>query len=433
MGFFDKIFGKKDEEKARDEKEVVIQSGDLEDFLKKKIDEEGAKICDDAKPLVSDIIKTMDDIKRLVKGLEKAEYSGDVPKRLDKIIKASKPKYIEGIVDAIDGFRSNKTGDMGYKELKNFYGKLMETEQVIGKIDIHHGRYLPIVYGDYITAIRKDIKRLVDKSSELNKSINPATLKELNELLQNAGQIKDYSNEMKGLEKKVNELKIPEKNLRKEIAGIEKEIKELKEGNEFRELDNMKQQLDTAMKRKNGIETEIYNAISPLKRTLRKFNKIAHEGMFSKEVIKAIDSYIEEPVGTFLKEEEKLYVILNKVNVLIEKKQLMLKGHEKEKVLSRVGALLGGELKTVKERYFKTKDEVDALGKKIKVAGIVKKKRKLERGLDEKSKGLEKVEDELHHIRDKKSDVADNMEKLKKKVESKLSEGNKSVRIETKK
>ena len=157
MGILDRIFGRED----RETKTPNIKFDQLEDWIKNKLDTKNSATYSECREILDDVKDSVKDIRALVKRLEREGFQHNMPVKIYKIVKASKPKYMAGMLDILE--KIEEKYPKKYTDLEEFHRILSESMLNISKISISHGRYLPMAFEDLIAEKVWPMKRLIPK------------------------------------------------------------------------------------------------------------------------------------------------------------------------------------------------------------------------------------------------------------------------------
>jgi len=204
-------------------------------------------------------------------------------------------------------------------------------------------------------------------------------------------------------------------------------LESLKRSQRFRELKEIKEKREKLAQEKKRIRKKIESKISSLARPLRKMSKLIEkdEHMVGTEVLKALDSYLEDPVEAALSEEEELprfKAMIRELESVLESK-MKLGERERRKRLEEVRDIIENrKVKNLREKYFESEDERKSLKKERESSPLLEKKERLEKSIrSEKSRldGIkEKIEDAQEELSKIREDVQNNGDKIKEKAKS---------------
>ncbi|HEC96025.1 MAG TPA: hypothetical protein ENI50_03280 [Euryarchaeota archaeon] len=173
-------------------------------------------------------------------------------------------------------------------------------------------------------------------------------------------EIEENKSKILDIKKEIEEKKIKIEDKKKELSKVKDMAKGEKE--KMEEYKELKKQF-------KKIENEIYSTIAPLKREMRKLEKIVTD----KKLKKQIQEYIEFPVKTFLNDSD-----LNVFRESIPNIEKIEKNPRKrEKILRLIEYVLDGNLEDKKKEYMAYKEKVDSFvitSREENKEGIIKRK-----------------------------------------------------------
>ncbi|MCD6466409.1 MAG: hypothetical protein J7L10_00635, partial [Methanomicrobia archaeon] len=251
--------------------------------------------------------------------------------------------------------------------LKEVHKNLVETVGSIQKYIGMHGRYLMIVYEremKLLSRFLKDFDGNIEKLGNLLKDSEFVAIENImNIISENKSkkiEIEENKSKILDIKKEIEEKKIKIEDKKKELSKVKDMAKGEKE--KMEEYKELKKQF-------KKIENEIYSTIAPLKREMRKLEKIVTD----KKLKKQIQEYIEFPVKTFLNDSD-----LNVFRESIPNIEKIEKNPRKrEKILRLIEYVLDGNLEDKKKEYMAYKEKVDSFvitSREENKEGIIKRK-----------------------------------------------------------
>lgn len=306
-------------------------------------------------------------------------------KKIYKIALSSQDKFINSLLLATEKIDTDYSD---INSLKEVHENLLETIGTIQRYIGMHGRYLTIVYEKEMRILSKFLKEFtenVEKLGDVLKESDFARIENLKNIL--------FENEVKKMEIQKNKSKILE--IKKEIGDIRTEIETRKK--ELSKLEDMTkgekkkiEEYKELEKQFKKIENEIYSKMAPLKREMRKLEKIVPD----KKLKKQIQEYIDSPVKTFLHDSD-LTVFRESIPNIekIEKNQ-----REREKILRLVKYILEGNLEDKKKEYAEYKEKLESF---VVTHRGKDKKETIERKIDTLQSKITKTEEKIKNLETK--------------------------------
>lgn len=413
LDFFNRFFGGE-----RKQKSVELNPDELRVWLGKKIKSRKDEVYRECRPLIGDISRHLAKVRALTLGLEGSECPKEIPEKARKILRTSKPAFVHGILDAISTIEDKKPS--GYGELKRFHRDLHATVSALGKIAISQGRYLPIAFGEEIDNIRMESKRLLDKSEELGDKLDSEVgflseaSKELDEIDVGVEKLKNLDVEKSNVEGELMRCSKKKSDLKAEIDSLHKT-------RESEELNKAEEELKKIRKEIDLLESDIYNCINPLKRSMKKFRRFAEVKGYNPQIIKNIDGYMENPVGCFLSDETKnLENVLFEIRKAVELEDFKVKGRDRDKISLKIESTLAVDKDNLRRRHRKLKILEREIFKKIESFSVTEKRKELERNLEDMEREIRTYEDEINRMGRKRGDIRGDVSRGREELERKL-------------
>lgn len=425
MGFLDKLFGKKEEEKP-----LVLSLEEVKPWLEDKIREAEKEALDRLGPSVGEVENSRDTAKEAVLGIRDYEFPPDIKKKMYKPVLTSKPTYAKAMLDGLGTIHTNEAKSI--KELEEYHKTTLGTMKAIQKTQLGKGRYMLIAFREDMLRIGTALNSIIDTLNSLGEGLEEekkklSRLRELNsktdELNRMAGTVR--RTDKKGEDEEIRGL------MRKREAAEEKLTKLLKSG-EYGEWVKAQKKLESIKKETGGHMSRIVNSFAPLARVFRKYKKLVEEGGVKGD-IRVLEGYLQDPVAAFVNEDpgcNGIKSILRAVQESMEQGLLQLNEKERSKVLGKVRAdlqLIDGLKAEVMETVGVEKRLTEALAKSK---------------MDEKKKTLEEeqrtLEGEIKRRENEKLNTAEEAEKAKsdaQKIAAEISQAlgeieGKAVRVE---
>jgi len=412
LKFFDTFFGRKKEASSQ----TKINSKALTEWLDGRMNEKSGSICNKARPLISEIKKNLDEIKTQTENIKNTECPEDIPKRARKIVRTNQPKFVNSM-RAILG-SADLVEPSNYSELQDFHARLNETLGNLGKSIVSHGRYLPIAFGNEILTIQKacnELARLNGKIAELlGENRDAETVNEIRsrilELNKIAGDIKKLGSEKTRLESDLN-------NARGDINALDKKIESLERGNAARELNNLKSLIAEHESGLEGLNNLVYEKLAPLKRTLKKIERLVEDEEISGRNLAGVGGYITNPVDAFLtSDSEKFRLMLEDVKVLLLENKLELDDKEKSRTVEKVNTALRELTPKVREERARIAEDIEALKRKVSAFTLDSELNKLAKTKEAMERSILETQKELESNKNKRSKLTNDETELKREI-----------------
>ncbi|KXA93179.1 hypothetical protein AKJ65_06540, partial [candidate division MSBL1 archaeon SCGC-AAA259E19] len=176
--------------------------------------------------------------------------------------------------------------------------------------------------------------------------------------------------------------------------------------------------------RKKRIRRKINSTISDLFRPLRKMNKMIErdEHMVNREVLDALDMYLDDPVEAALSESEdlpKLKSMLGELRVLLNDK-MKLSDRERKKRLEEVGEIIENKkIEKLREKYFRIEENREKLKEERESSSLLRKKNNLEKSVQNKKSELKKLENKIDSLKEDLDELNNQIENKEKEIQEK--------------
>jgi len=412
MKFFERFFGKED--KVTEGRKEVIKFSEVEDWLRERKKSENRESYRKAKPIIGEILQSMDGIKELIDDLDRAECPDDIPKRARKIVLVSKPEFVRGIRDSIRIIENSARDD-----LNEFHRNLNSTILGIGKVIGGQGRYLPVAFGDRIQKIAKESKLIVAKGKELREFI-PRNQR-YDEILRDMEEIEKESVRLRNLDAGEKELEEKMKKTEEKREKLMQDYRDFEKSSEFKEFQKLRMELNELDKRKKDIESNIYTYLSPIKRPLKKFRRVTGE-------TREIKAYIDNPLQEFLSAGDGLESIIIQVRKAIDSGALRIKKSELDRI-TRVEKNLR-ELYELREKHRAIESEQGEISRRLESFQELGRGNELKRELEHISRGLDELHREPERIKRKRIHIQERISALRNSVQSSLFEFEPPIEVE---
>jgi len=420
MGILDKIFGGEN----RETKAQNIKFSQLDGWIKNKLETKNSAVYAECKEIVEDVRDSVKDIRALIERLEQEGFQHNVPVKVYKIVKASKPKYIAGILEILN--KIEEKYPKNYTGLEEFHKILNESLLNISKISMSHGRYLPMAFEDLITEISRGTKHLFELNNKLALNLKPNDITvTYKNLLSETGEIKNLKEQLDTIIKREASMKDNIKSIMTEREKLKDEMDDLVKSEEHVRCAELEEQYKDILKSKENIESTIYNNLHPLVRIMRKFRHILEEKPEFKNVLHRIDKYVDKPVEEFISDNNRdINSILGQVKESIERNEMDMKDVEKKKISEKIDSVIVNLSDDLRQKYMLLQEKEAEI--KSKIAQIDIKNRietinyninELDRKLSLEHNNLTKVINRRDMVNDEIKNKIDNLQDMISKIE----------------
>ena len=341
-----------------------VKKTEVESWIEKRYTSKSEEIMRDSERYINKIEDSEQKIKNFLNEFKFMTPNERIFKKIYKIALSSQDKFINSLLLTTEKINTNYSD---IDSLKEVHKNLVETVSSIQKYIGMHGRYLMIVYEremKLLSRFLKDFDGNIEKLGNLLKDSEFVAIENImNIISENKSkkiEIEENKSKIMDIKKEIEEKKIKIEDKKKELSKVKDMAKGEKE--KMEEYKELKKQF-------KKIENEIYSTIAPLKREMRKLEKIVTD----KKLKKQIQEYIEFPVKTFLNDSD-----LNVFRESIPNIEKIEKNPRKrEKILRLIEYVLDGNLEDKKKEYMAYKEKVDSFvitSREENKEGIIKRK-----------------------------------------------------------
>lgn len=341
-----------------------VKKTEVESWIEKRYTSKSEEIMRDSERYMNKIEDSEQKIKNFLNEFKFMTPNERIFKKIYKIALSSQDKFINSLLLTTEKINTNYSD---IDSLKEVHKNLVETVGSIQKYIGMHGRYLMIVYEremKLLSRFLKDFDGNIEKLGNLLKDSEFVAIENImNIISENKSkkiEIEENKSKILDIKKEIEEKKIKIEDKKKELSKVKDMAKGEKE--KMEEYKELKKQF-------KKIENEIYSTIAPLKREMRKLEKIVTD----KKLKKQIQEYIEFPVKTFLNDSD-----LNVFRESIPNIEKIEKNPRKrEKILRLIEYVLDGNLEDKKKEYMAYKEKVDSFvitSREENKEGIIKRK-----------------------------------------------------------
>ena len=341
-----------------------VKKTEVESWIEKRYTSKSEEIMRDSERYINKIEDSEQKIKNFLNEFKFMTPNERIFKKIYKIALSSQDKFINSLLLTTEKINTNYSD---IDSLKEVHKNLVETVGSIQKYIGMHGRYLMIVYEremKLLSRFLKDFDGNIEKLGNLLKDSEFVAIENImNIISENKSkkiEIEENKSKILDIKKEIEEKKIKIEDKKKELSKVKDMAKGEKE--KMEEYKELKKQF-------KKIENEIYSTIAPLKREMRKLEKIVTD----KKLKKQIQEYIEFPVKTFLNDSD-----LNVFQESIPNIEKIEKNPRKrEKILRLIEYVLDGNLEDKKKEYMAYKEKVDSFvitSREENKEGIIKRK-----------------------------------------------------------
>ncbi len=270
-----------------------IGLGELEAWLKGRLDAEAAAVLGNAMPHVESSGKLLAELRGYVAALDGAGRQ-EIHPRYDKIVGTAKPAYVKSMLHALDG--------LGYKgstleDVREYDGRLSAALDAMGKASFGDGKFLPVAYPEEMARIQSCARRVLSARDGLQAALAA------DDCMKAYASIKEMLAEHSLLVSRRERLGLDASShadaaeaARRNAVRLSGELESLRGGPEYARIKGLRLRFKALEEEGKAVESAVFSALSPLKSALRRYGKTAADA----NVEKLADALEENPVDAYL-------------------------------------------------------------------------------------------------------------------------------------
>lgn len=341
MGFFERIFGKKDivEEKTEDIETISIDFSETSAWFETEISGFLKTVNDDACVFISQIIDVSEKLNKDLDMLETAESDDEIGSRMRKFAYDNKTSFI----NKVRAFNSKITPPDVLDSLLffDYFGMVAIEINKLTRETVRNIHLAKMLFADEIKEVTDCLNDISDIILESQKALNrhkdkSDKVKEIRDMLHGAEDILAGlgSDNKRLMQKKISLEKLQDKKKRYELS-----LHKLETSEDVSELKQIIEQKDDADAKISKIRSDILQTFSYVSKVLKKYER--HSTGLNSGDEKILALYIESPVKALVRDKgfKTLSRIIENTEILIDSGKIDLKDKQKNKVLVRLNNL----------------------------------------------------------------------------------------------
>jgi len=359
-------------------------------FAVKKWLDENTDELQNVKEKIEEIKSLKSEIVENLKILEEVDISkSKVEDRVKVVVKGNLPAY----TNAINLFlrKVSPPEEINYVNLDIFCDSFESEFKDLNKRTFRNFQIIKELVGKELENVAKGIKKLEVLVGEIRKYSN--NIKNIAEMKEKADFIRDSIKNKEKNKIKRKELKKEKEKLVESCERLKKDIEKLKNGEKAKSLESLKQKEQKVSYSLHELDNQLLTLFSPLQKALKKYNNMCF--------IKKVDSYIENPVETLLKDSDlEILKFLQDIKKMVEEDKIDLKDDKKKKTLESLEKLDGSFFRKFIEDRNSLKEKCVTIQDEIKANTVLEEIKDLEKELNINSFKIEGVNREIERIKD---------------------------------
>jgi hypothetical protein len=428
MDFFKRLFkfGTSQGKKVSEEP-TKLSIENINEKLDQILTSKKEEALDRSIPNVKEILRQKEIATETVEDLRDLEFEEDVKDRTYKPILTSKPVYVRRMLESLKGIKKGEP--QTFEQIQTFNADATKALKSIQSVQHKHGKYMKYAFEKEVLRLGSSLNKILDETNAMGEKVsevqrvsddveeamkNLDTLKEKNQLINNA---------RKGKDKLIERIQ----NIDRDIDRLQREIKKIEGSEEYKSKLKNEDEIERIDKKKDEIKNSFINSISPLKRPIRKFERLIERGGSKKEKLLLADlrKYLASPTDAFESENPNDMAIERILNVLKEamlKERINLDKRRREKALTKIEELSKGHLKDLLKEYLDLKDTLKAAEEKLSTSDLEKKRESLMNELESVRKKRKESESKSMAPLPKTDDLLKNKADAEKTISSIIGE-----------
>ncbi len=390
MGFFDRIFGRKQVEEVE---ELPIDFNNIDNFVEKEKEIILRNTHNEIKSIYNNIDGAFNNLKQSIQKLQRAGTDKNVyiSKKESQIITSNRENYLKQLSLFLE---KSRLKELNYRNALEYCDLLQKDLDDISKRTAKNYHITSYIFGE-AKEVAKSLKSLDDLSRNLKERIMKN--KEINYVEKLDSLHQEYKEKISDKDHINNSIAQESLNEEKELDNlneIEEKINALKKSEEFKDYSNLNDELEKMDKDLLDVKNNIIDFFSPLYRILRKFQKISieHERL--------IENYINYPAETLVGDKDlEIKVVLKKLKEEILKESIKDKEEKINKIMKIIDSFNDQDIKKLRSEFSKLNNEKAKIVNKLNLLNI--------------KKDLDNLESETKIINDRIEKIRANKEKLK--------------------
>jgi len=423
MGFLDRLFGRKKEEKMKEKQPEELDLDSSKSMLQKRIDEKFKAFLPEIEKFHSELKSRNESFETTLENLRKAVPAQKVDEQILKIATTSRESFIRKMSEISASVKKEFQQDIDsfsqyYESVKNSIKETnMETVKEYVSLDV---------------AFKKETNDVVDRMKEIKGGVDDFD-KKLSKKTENIGYLKKLLGDVKLLEEKIAQKKNVEnkiEELKKELEYIEKnkinsekELEELGKGelwNSYIQLTKDKEAVESEIRK---IIEEVVSVFASINRPFKKFAKLVEDDSVNFKNKDLLKRYLESPFDAFVQD-----INLDVVDSALELAEKMLADkkinidnlEENLKIISQIKS--SRILHNLSRKYNEKIGQREDLKGNIENHEFVRKKKKLQESISNSIRNIDDNKKTLSYQEKSDVEIETEIKNMKENLKNKLKE-----------
>ncbi len=293
--FFERFWGKKEKEVKR----WGVTLLELREWCEGRLGEYESGVIKELWDVVGRALKLKEDAEGILEELEGYEFPEDIRRRVYKPVLTHRPAYVRGMREALSGLKQPERSMDGFR---GFLFNLNNTLLGVQKIQLGQGRFLAHVFQEQLYSLGGLLNKIIDTKEECEEVLNDyeVNTKGIKEVVKKADALDSCCMKLKRLGIEIENLEAGLSDLNEGGSELSDELAKLISSSRYKRFKEEKDKLEKMRLIRQETEAQILNHLRPKARVFRKYRKYLDDRSESNVFL---DGYLNDPVGSFLKEE----------------------------------------------------------------------------------------------------------------------------------
>ena len=339
MGFFNNVFGKKNETE-----EIITNFDLLPTLIQKNFEAETRDLELESAKIISELKYLHEKGKSILIDIQKKELDEKENNRFNKAALTSKKQIENQLAKALEKINPEKAGSE-IDEIRAYSNESYFL--IINEINSFRKNiaYTSVYLKDEMKLLGQTLQEIINKLTQLNKNFSDKKyIFEFEKIKKRLEKICEEKSEIKKIDEliKKKQAEIETKNI--ELKKIEQQIFELNKSPEIIELNKIEEERAKIAGEKQQLKTEVSSMLSTIDKPLQRFNALVKNKrwLLSNEKELLLDGFINNPLIALKKDVNgKIFKeILIEIKKAIDDEKIDLKEKEREKRIDALQELI---------------------------------------------------------------------------------------------
>lgn len=393
-------------------KEESLHIDQLEEWLEKKSKPIYEEMRNGVDQIIESIGKVQEKARENIKQLQKAGLQNpNIPNKAKTVMEGNREAFLKKTSHFFD------TIDFEYKTFDEVIEKCKTLEKDVDALAESTSKSYSILnqfFGREVAHISNSIKKIDTLAKDIKNLFEYKNKADLDKIKENSKDLqhKIKSKKTLSLELDKEQKKLEEKKLK--VQEKEKNIKDIKEGEEYKEYQDLIVQKAAQITGLKEIEDKLFHDFSDLEKAMKKYSKIAFEhGDW-------IEDYLKNSLHTLQKDSElRIVTILNNLEQALKKNTLDLDEKKSQRAIMKIKELGMNYFENLQKRYTSIKNTLEDVEQKIENNTVRKELDMLNEEIKIIENGIETLQNKIHSLKGDRDKI--NIDQLKQDLQNLIS------------